>query len=66
MSETLKPFAFCCAEAGGDPSTCDCVNKNHGSALFKSVCSIPNCRNQAPADEAFCATHRNTRKEPHS
>lgn len=54
-----KPFAYCCAEAGGDPETCDCVNKDHGVALFhEATCLIPNCRNRAPADQAFCAKHR--------
>ena len=28
-----RPFAYCCAEGGGDPEYCDCVNKNHGTAL---------------------------------
>ena len=37
-----KPFAFCCAEAGGDPAICDCVNKSHGTAMFAAVCIIPN------------------------
>ena len=60
MTDREKPYAHCCAEAGGDPQFCDCVNKDHGTAVFKSVCSIPNCRNRAPADEAFCATHRDT------
>ena len=57
-----KPFAYCCAEAGGDPDICDCVNKNHGTAMFTAVCSIPNCRNRAPDAEAFCASHRDHRK----
>ena len=60
-----KPFAFCCAEAGGDPAICDCVNKSHGTAMFTAVCIIPNCRNRAPDDEPFCATHRNDRKAAH-
>lgn len=42
-----KPFAYCCAEAGGDVAGCDCVNKDHGTAYFDAVCSIPNCRNLA-------------------
>ncbi len=29
-----RPYAFCCAEGGGDPKFCDCVNKNHGTAWF--------------------------------
>ena len=54
-----KPYAYCCAEGGGDPASCDCVNKDHGLALFpKATCIITNCRNRAPADEAFCAKHR--------
>lgn len=57
MTEITKPFAYCCAEAGGNTTSCDCVNKNHGTAIFKAVCIIPNCRNRAPADEAFCGTH---------
>ena len=50
---SIKPFAFCCAEGGGDPMHCDCVNKSHGVAVFEAVCSIPNCRRRAPATEAF-------------
>jgi len=54
-----KPFAYCCAEAGGDVDKCDCVNKDHGVARFTyPVCLIPNCRNRAPVHEAFCAHHR--------
>ena len=54
-----KPFAYCCAEAGGDPATCDCVDKDHGVARFpEATCIITNCRNRAPAHEAFCAKHR--------
>ncbi len=54
-----KPYAYCCAQAGGDPDTCDCVNKDHGVALFPdATCLMVNCRNRAPADEAFCAKHR--------
>lgn len=54
-----KPFAHCCAEAGGRIEGCDCAQKDHGFALFPdATCSIPNCRNRAPADEAFCRTHR--------
>ena len=29
-----RPFAHCCAEAGGRVSGCDCVHKNHGTAWF--------------------------------
>lgn len=29
-----RPFAYCCAEGGGRVEACDCVNKNHGTALF--------------------------------
>lgn len=29
-----RPFAHCCAEAGGDVAACDCVNKDHGTAWF--------------------------------
>lgn len=36
-SHEARPFAYCCAEAGGDPAFCDCVNKNHGQALFAKV-----------------------------
>jgi hypothetical protein len=57
-----KPYAYCCAQAGGDPETCDCVNKDHGTAFFHAACMIPNCRNRAPADEAFCSRHRSDRK----
>ena len=57
-----KPFSFCCAEAGGNPAICDCVNKSHGTAMFTAVCIIPNCRNRAPDAEPFCAAHRNDRK----
>lgn len=53
-----KPFAYCCAEAGGNPERCDCANKDHGIALFEATCSMTNCRNRAPADEAFCSSHR--------
>jgi len=66
MTEITKPFAYCCAEAGGDPTACDCVNKNHGFAIFKAVCIIPNCRNRAPADEAFCAQHRDKKNDGHT
>lgn len=59
-----KPFAFCCAEAGGDPDACDCVNKNHGTAKFEASCIMVNCRNRAPAGEAFCAKHREGRPIP--
>lgn len=62
MSE--KPFSYCCAEAGGDPETCDCVNKAHGVAHFEATCLMVNCRNRAPADEAFCAKHRELRQSP--
>lgn len=31
-----RPFAYCCAEAGGHVDACDCVNKNHGTAFYKS------------------------------
>lgn len=56
-----KPFAYCCAEAGGDPKACDCVSKDHGVARFEATCLMVNCRNRAPADEAFCAKHREPR-----
>ena len=59
-----KPFAYCCAEAGGDPDACDCVNKDHGTAKFEATCIIVNCRNRAPADEAFCSKHRQGRSIP--
>lgn len=29
-----RPFAHCCAEAGGRIEHCDCVNKDHGFAWF--------------------------------
>lgn len=29
-----RPYAYCCAEGGGRVEHCDCVNKNHGTALF--------------------------------
>ena len=59
MSDLIeKPFAHCCAEVGGDPDRCDCVEKDHGTAFFHAVCLIPNCRNHAPASEAFCKQHR--------
>lgn len=35
------PFAFCCAEAGGDAHACDCVNKNHGHAYIYSTKDRP-------------------------
>jgi len=50
-----KTYAYCC---NGDPADCDCVRPNHGTAFYKSVCVIPNCRNYAPASEAFCSIHR--------
>ena len=28
----MRPYAFCC---NGDPSTCDCVNPEHGDAFFE-------------------------------
>ena len=60
-----KPFAYCCAEAGGDPDACDCVNKEHGIAQYPvSTCLMVNCRNRAPADEAFCAKHRRASISP--
>lgn len=31
-----RPFAFCCATAGGHVEACDCVNKDHGFALFST------------------------------
>ncbi len=31
-----RPFAHCCAEGGGNPEYCDCINKNHGTAFFKT------------------------------
>ncbi|MEY4942619.1 MAG: hypothetical protein RL254_800 [Planctomycetota bacterium] len=40
-----RPFAYCCAEAGGDPRACDCINKNHGFAFFDA----PNHANQIEA-----------------
>lgn len=52
------PYAFCCAQGGGDPKYCDCVKKDHGTALIKASCIIPNCRRNAPADEPFCSEHR--------
>lgn len=55
---TAKPFAYCCAEAGGDPQACDCATPQHGTAIFEATCLMVNCRNRAPADEAFCAKHR--------
>ena len=58
MAKRANPFAHCCAEAGGRPEYCDCVNKDHGVAYFESVCLMVNCRNRAPAEEAFCAYHR--------
>lgn len=27
------PFAFCCAQGGGDPAACDCVSRDHGIAI---------------------------------
>lgn len=60
----VKPFAHCCAEAGGDPESCDCVNKDHGTAVFHATCIITNCRNRAPAGEAFCKWHREFRFIP--
>lgn len=52
-------FAYCCAEGGGDPESCDCVNKNHGTAVLRgSYCNMPNCRNKAPASDPFCSEHR--------
>ena len=53
-----KPFAYCCAEAGGRVEDCDCVRKDHGTALFKATCIIPNCRNRTPPSEPFCSAHR--------
>lgn len=32
-----RDFAYCCAQGGGDPAFCDCVNKDHGRALFPKV-----------------------------
>jgi len=52
-----KPYAYCC---NGDPAACDCVRPDHGTAFYQAVCTIPNCRNRAPADEAFCSKHRTT------
>lgn len=52
-----KPYAYCC---NGNPDACDCVRPDHSTAFYKSVCIIPNCRNRAPASEAFCSKHRTT------
>lgn len=30
-----RPYAYCCAQGGGDPAMCDCVNPDHGTAWFK-------------------------------
>jgi len=57
----LLPYAFCC---NGDPKVCDCVNPNHGTAIYKAVCIMPNCRNRAQADKAFCHRHRDRRSIP--
>lgn len=35
MGKIERPFAYCCAEAGGHVEACDCVNKNHGTAWFE-------------------------------
>lgn len=29
-----RPYAHCCAQVGGNPDHCDCVNKDHGFAYF--------------------------------
>ena len=63
---STKPYAYCCAEAGGDPAICDCVNKNHGTAKFEAVCIISNCRNRAPAGEPFCFKHRDQPTKDHT
>jgi len=56
-----KPYAYCC---NGDPDACDCVNKDHGTAIYPAAtCIITNCRNRAPADEAFCSKHRSDYKD---
>lgn len=60
--KNLKPFAYCCAESGGRVEECDCVDKSHSVAAFKAVCVIPNCRNRAPNDQAFCSEHRQSEK----
>jgi hypothetical protein len=26
------PYAYCCAQGGGNTAYCDCVNKDHGTA----------------------------------
>ena len=29
-----RPFAFCCAQGGGDVESCSCAEPDHGVALF--------------------------------
>lgn len=36
-----RPFAYCCAEAGGRVDACDCVNKNHGIAVYEQTGEEP-------------------------
>jgi len=60
--DKLKPYAFCC---NGSTETCNCVKPEHGQAIYRATCSIPNCRNRAPDDKAFCRVHSNTRKAEH-
>lgn len=50
-----RPYAHCC---NAPVEICDCVTSDHGTAVFKSICNIPNCRKYAPATEAFCSQHR--------
>lgn len=47
-----RPFAHCCAEAGGDAARCDCINKNHGTAWFATP---PASDAAVPAGEALLA-----------
>jgi hypothetical protein len=44
-----RPFAHCCAEAGGRVEACDCVNPNHGKAWFSTANAAPKVASDAGA-----------------
>lgn len=48
-----RPYAYCCAEGGGDVKRCDCVNKDHGFALYPS----PKSQVRPPQPVAWMYTH---------
>lgn len=49
-----RPYAYCCAEGGGNVEHCDCVNKDHGTAWFDAPTTDPVSR-EAAASETLLA-----------